>query len=90
MQERDLTVLVVDHDLMFIDYLSDRLIVFTGEPARHGVLQGPFKMQEGMNLFLKELNITLRRDLSSNRPRINKLGSVKDREQREDGKWYYN
>ena len=89
-QERDLTVLVVDHDLMFIDYLSDRLIVFTGEPARHGVLQGPFKMQEGMNLFLKELNITLRRDLSSNRPRINKLGSVKDREQREDGKWYYN
>ncbi len=89
-QERDLTVLVVDHDLMFIDYLSDRLIVFTGEPARHGMLQGPLAMQEGMNLFLKELNITLRRDLSSNRPRINKLGSVKDREQREEGKWYYN
>lgn len=89
-QERDLTVLVVDHDLMFIDYLSDRLIVFTGEPARHGLLQGPFAMQEGMNLFLKELNITLRRDIGSHRPRINKLDSVKDREQREEGKWYYN
>lgn len=89
-QERDVTILVVDHDLMFIDYVSDRLIVFTGEPARQGMLKGPFGMQEGMNLFLKELNITLRRDLSSNRPRINKVGSVKDREQREEGKWYYN
>jgi len=89
-QERDIAVLVVDHDLMFIDNLSDRLVVFTGEPARQGLLQGPLAMQEGMNLFLKELNITLRRDLSSHRPRINKLGSVKDREQREEGKWYYN
>ncbi len=88
-QERDVTILVVDHDLMFVDNLSDRLIVFTGEPAKHGMLQGPFPMQEGMNLFLKELNITLRRDVQSHRPRINKLDSVKDREQREEGKWYY-
>ncbi len=87
--ERDLTVLVVDHDLMFLDYLSHRLIVFSGEPAKKGLLRGPFSMQEGMNLFLKELNITLRRDLGSHRPRINKLGSVKDREQREEDKWYY-
>ncbi len=88
-QERDVTVLVVDHDLMFIDHVSDRLIVFTGQPAQSGLLQGPFTMEQGMNLFLKELNITLRRDQSSHRPRINKLGSVKDREQREEGKWYY-
>jgi len=88
-QERDLTILVVDHDLMFLDYLSDRLIVFTGTPAKEGLLQGPFNMQEGMNLFLKELSITLRRDLSSHRPRINKPESVKDREQRAENKWYY-
>ncbi|MBS3124039.1 ribosome biogenesis/translation initiation ATPase RLI [Candidatus Woesearchaeota archaeon] len=88
-EERDVTVLVVDHDLMFIDYLADRLIVFTGEPARHGKLEGPLPMQEGMNLFLKSLNITLRRDIASHRPRINKLDSVKDREQRAEGKWYY-
>lgn len=87
--ERDVTVLVVDHDLMFIDYVSDRLIVVTGEPARQGLLQGPFTMEEGMNLFLKELGITLRRDQQSHRPRINKVGSVKDREQREQNKWYY-
>ncbi|MFH1275765.1 MAG: ribosome biogenesis/translation initiation ATPase RLI [Candidatus Woesearchaeota archaeon] len=87
--ERDVTILVVDHDLMFIDYLSDRLIVFTGQPAVNGLLQGPFKMEEGMNKFLQSLNITLRRDIHSHRPRINKLESVKDREQRNEGKWYY-
>ncbi|MBT3814850.1 ribosome biogenesis/translation initiation ATPase RLI [Candidatus Woesearchaeota archaeon] len=88
--EREITVLVVDHDLMFLDYLSDRLAVFTGEPAKSGLLQGPFDMVEGMNLFLEELGISLRRDPNSHRPRINKAGSVKDREQRAEGKLYYN
>ena len=87
--ERDITILVVDHDLMFLDYLSDRLMVFTGEPAKQGLLQGPFSLEEGMNLFLKGLNITLRRDINSRRPRVNKLASVKDREQRAENKWYY-
>lgn len=88
-EERDVTILVVDHDLMFLDNISSRLVVFTGEPAKSGILKGPFLMEEGMNLFLKELDITLRRDVSSHRPRINKPGSVKDREQRDAGKWYY-
>jgi ATP-binding cassette, sub-family E, member 1 len=87
--EKDITILVVDHDLMFMDYLSDRLMVFTGEPARNGMLNGPFSLEEGMNMFLKELNITLRRDMNSHRPRINKPGSVKDREQRAENKLYY-
>ncbi len=88
-RERDVTVLVVDHDLMFMDYLSDRVIVFTGTPAKSGLLQGPFSMEEGMNTFLKSLDITLRRDVTSHRPRINKPNSVKDREQRSNGNWYY-
>ena len=87
-QEREVTILVVDHDLMFLDYLSDRLIVFSGEPAKDGLLQGPFSMEEGMNKFLNMLNITLRRDINSHRPRINKPNSVKDREQREKGDLY--
>ncbi|MBI2662374.1 ribosome biogenesis/translation initiation ATPase RLI [Candidatus Woesearchaeota archaeon] len=87
--ERDLTIMVVDHDLMFLDYISDKLIVFTGAPAQNGLLRGPFKMEEGMNLFLQELDITLRRDITSHRPRINKPASVKDREQRAENKWYY-
>ena len=88
--ERDLTIMVVDHDLMFLDYVSDKLIVLTGTPAKNGLLRGPFKMEEGMNLFLQELDITLRRDITSHRPRINKPASVKDREQRSENKWYYN
>ena len=88
-EERDLAILVVDHDLMFLDYLSDRLIVFQGTPTKNGLLKGPFTMEEGMNLFLSDLNITLRKDPSSHRPRINKLGSVKDREQKEQNKLYY-
>jgi ATP-binding cassette subfamily E protein 1 len=42
-----------------------------------------------MNLFLKELGVTFRRDESTLRPRINKLGSTKDREQKAKRQYYY-
>ena len=64
-------------------------MVFTGKPAINGQVNGPFSMEDGMNMFLKELNITLRRDQLSNMPRINKEDSVKDRQQKEKGKYYY-
>ena len=79
----------MDHDLLFLDFLSDRLLVFEGKPARHGHAHSPLSMELGMNALLKEVEITLRRDEESGRPRINKLGSVKDREQKEKGKYYY-
>ena len=82
-------MLIVDHDLLFIDNISEQLIVFEGEPAVHGIVKGPMPMEEGMNLFLEKLGITLRRDEQSRRPRVNKPGSRKDREQREVGKLYY-
>jgi len=81
--------IVIDHDLMFIDYVSERLLVFTGKPAVEGVAKGPFNMREGMNVFLKDLGITFRRDENSHRPRPNKEGSVKDREQKAKGEYYY-
>jgi len=89
MEHRDATALVVDHNLLFMDYLSQRLIVFEGTPAKEGEVKGPFEMEYGMNLFLKDLGITFRRDAESNRPRANKPGSVKDREQKSKGKYYY-
>jgi ATP-binding cassette subfamily E protein 1 len=46
-------------------------------------------MREGMNMFLKQMDITFRRDADTNRPRINKKGSRLDREQREKGEYYY-
>ena len=86
---RGLPTLVVDHDLLFMDYLSDRLIVFTGTPALHGAAAGPFRMEEGMNIFLKGIDLTFRRDEESYRPRLNKPGSVADREQKQENKYYY-
>jgi ATP-binding cassette subfamily E protein 1 len=43
----------------------------------------------GMNAFLQELNITFRRDPDNYRPRINKLDSVLDREQKTAGNYFY-
>ncbi|MEK6942743.1 MAG: ribosome biogenesis/translation initiation ATPase RLI [Nanoarchaeota archaeon] len=83
------SALIVDHDLLFIDYISDKITVFEGKPAVEGNVHGPFDMEEGMNIFLKELKITLRRDPETNRPRVNKLDSRLDREQKDSGKYYY-
>jgi len=83
------SAIIVDHDLLFIDYLSDKLIVFDGEPAINGTAHPPMDMSEGMNKFLSALNITFRRDEENYRPRINKEESQKDREQKSSGKLYY-
>ena len=43
----------------------------------------------GMNQFLNNLEITFRRDPSNYRPRINKMNSTKDREQKLAGTFFY-
>ncbi|MBE0517592.1 MAG: ribosome biogenesis/translation initiation ATPase RLI [Methanophagales archaeon] len=88
-ERREVSMMIVDHDIYLIDLLSDRLMVFNGEPGVRGEIKGSFEMREGMNLFLKELGVTFRRDESTLRPRINKIGSAKDREQKEKGQYYY-
>jgi ATP-binding cassette subfamily E protein 1 len=42
-----------------------------------------------MNRFLKEVDITFRRDEETKRPRVNKPGSYMDRTQRQNGEYYY-
>jgi len=81
--------LIIDHDLLFLDYLSKKLLIFHGVPASSGSTLGPIGMASGMNYFLKELDITFRRDEESGRPRINKPLSQKDKEQKSSGKLYY-
>jgi len=88
-ENNDATALVIDHDIYMIDLLSDRLLVFDGEPAEHGHAAPPTGMREGMNEFLSNLEITFRRDERTGRPRINKPGSQLDREQRSAGEYYY-
>lgn len=81
--------LVVDHDILFQDNVSDRLIVFSGIASKEGFGGKAVTMHEGMNSFLKEMNLTFRRDPQSGRPRANKTDSVKDREQKQKGEHYY-
>jgi ATP-binding cassette subfamily E protein 1 len=89
MEDSGKSCLVVDHDLLFIDYLSDGLMVVDGEPAISGKVNGPFNMVDGMNQFLNDLNLTFRRDEESHRPRANKLASQMDRKQKSENKLYY-
>ncbi|WAC04114.1 MAG: ribosome biogenesis/translation initiation ATPase RLI [Methanoregula sp.] len=85
---RDAGILVIDHDIYLIDMISERILVFDGEPGRTGAAYGPFDMRVGMNRFLQELEVTFRRD-QSGRPRINKPDSFLDREQKASGEYYY-
>ena len=83
------SAMVVDHDVYLIDMVSDRIMVFGGEPGVKGYAEGPFHMREGMNRFLKNVDITFRRDNDTKRPRINKPDSRLDREQKSRGEYYY-
>lgn len=83
------SAMVVDHDVYFIDMISDALIVFEGKPGKHGKGRGPFSLHEGMNRFLKDVDITFRRDEDTHRPRVNKPDSFMDRKQRKEGEYYY-
>jgi ATP-binding cassette subfamily E protein 1 len=83
------TAMVVDHDIYMIDMLSERLIVFEGEPAVYGEAHSPTGMQKGMNKFLSNLDITFRRDEDTSRPRVNKKDSHLDRLQKSKGEYYY-
>lgn len=83
------TAVVIDHDIQLVDIVADSLMIFSGEPGRHGHARKPLGKSEGMNSFLKELGITYRRDITTGRPRVNKPGSKLDRTQKEEGKYYY-
>ncbi|HTT73131.1 MAG TPA: ribosome biogenesis/translation initiation ATPase RLI [Thermoplasmata archaeon] len=85
------TALVVDHDVYFLDLASDALMVFRPETPdfARGRGDGPYPMRDGMNRLLSTVDITFRRDAETLRPRINREGSVLDREQRERGEYYY-
>ena len=80
---------IIDHDVYFIDIVSDSLLVFEGTGGVKGFADGPFNLREGMNKFLSTVDITFRRDHDTKRPRINKSGSRKDREQRAKGEYFY-
>jgi ATP-binding cassette subfamily E protein 1 len=65
------------------------MLVFDGRPGRSGNAAGPFELAAGMNRFLADVKVTFRRDPDSHRPRVNKPGSVADREQIAEKKYFY-
>jgi len=88
-EERNVAAFVVEHDIVVQDFMADRLIVFTGSPGRKGLAKSPMSLLDGMNMFLKEMGVTFRRDPQTKRPRVNKEGSQLDKYQKSIGQYYY-
>jgi ATP-binding cassette subfamily E protein 1 len=89
MEKSDTTAIIVEHDLVTTDYLSDRTIVFSGIPSVSGTASEPLDLRRGMNTFLGTVGITFRRDSENGRPRANKPESQLDRKQKASGEYYY-
>jgi len=83
------TAFVIEHDFIMATYLADRVIVFGGKPAVAATATPPQSLLTGMNKFLASLEITFRRDPTNYRPRVNKLNSVKDKEQKSAGNYFF-
>ncbi len=83
------SAIIIDHDIQLMDLISDSLVIFEGVPGREGHATTPKSKVDGMNRFLKSLEITYRRDETSMRPRVNKSDSRLDREQKQSGHFYY-
>jgi len=88
-ETHNVTAFVVEHDVVAQDFIADRLMVFTGEPGVKGMANPPTSLRDGMNMFLKEMQVTFRRDPVTKRPRVNKDGSKLDKFQKEIGEYYY-
>ncbi len=87
-EERKVTAFIVEHDLMLQNFVSDSVMVFSGEPGVQGIATKPTDLKTGFNKMLKELDITFRRDPATGRPRVNKPGSYLDRYQKSRGEYY--
>lgn len=82
------TAFIVEHDFIMATYLADQVIVYEGKPGEDCTANTPQKLVDGMNKFLNLMGITFRRDPSNFRPRINKLYSTLDKEQKISGNYF--
>ncbi len=83
------TAIVIDHDIQLMDLISDSMIIFEGVSGLSGHATSPMPKADAMNRFLKSLDMSFRRDEKSLRPRVNKLESRLDKEQKSSGNFYY-
>nr|UXY87973.1 RNase L inhibitor [Cryptomonas curvata] len=80
---------VVEHDFIMATYLADQVVLFEGKPSVECTASSPLSVNKGINKFLKQLDITFRKDPVNFRPRINKYNSIKDKEQKLSGDYYF-
>ncbi len=83
------SAIVIDHDLQLMDLISDTMIIFEGESGAAGRATSPMPKADAMHKFLRSLDMTFRRDERSLRPRVNKMESRLDKEQKASGNYYY-
>jgi ATP-binding cassette subfamily E protein 1 len=83
------SAIVIDHDLQLMDLVSDSMVIFEGESGAEGKATSPMSKANAMNRFLKSLDMSFRRDEKSLRPRVNKLESRLDKNQKTSGNYYY-
>ena len=83
------SAIVIDHDLQLMDLISDTIVIFEGESGAKGNATSPLPKSDAMNKFLKSLDMSFRRDEKSLRPRVNKLESRLDKDQKSSGNFYY-
>ncbi|NPA38535.1 MAG: ribosome biogenesis/translation initiation ATPase RLI [Candidatus Nanohaloarchaeota archaeon] len=87
-EQTNKSAMVVEHDLLMLSSISDRVMLFEGMPGKEGKAHTPQPFISAINAFLKNINITLRTDEETKRPRINKPGSTKDVEMKQKGIYF--
>ena len=62
--EEGKTIIVVEHDLAILDYLSDYVSIFYGVPGVYGIISHPQGVRVGINIYLngyiKDENVRIR------------------------------
>ncbi len=51
--EEGKTVIVAEHDIAMLDYLSDHICIIYGEPSVYGIVSNPHGVRTGINYFLE-------------------------------------
>ena len=83
------TAMIIEHDIIMATYLADRVIVYEGQPSIKAHARSPESLLTGMNSFLSMLDVSMRRDPTNLRPRVNKHNSIKDKEQKANGQYFF-
>lgn len=89
---------VVEHDILMAISMAkeqnSKILVFGEDKMENNVRycsSSPFlDFNTGINLFLKTINTTFRTDYTNNRPKINKLNSTQDKDQKTKNQYYTN